>query len=142
MSGPMVSYREMTKLKYTRNFLHEIFRRYNLIYTIARTPNEHDIELFDGKIIKKGVGVMISNKLIQLDERNWPNPDVFDPDRFEDSSNKLAPKFFPFGYPGNRYCPGRSLAYAEGVLMVASTLKHYDVKVTDPHPGYVYDLIS
>lgn len=57
--------------------------------------------------IKKGVGVMIPVLGLQTDPEYYPNPDVFDPDRFSEEKKKERPGFtwLPFG-EGPRICIG------------------------------------
>lgn len=71
-------------------------------YTIpAREPGEKDLHLEQGTICS----VPIYN--IHRDERYYPNPNKFDPERFNDENkNKILPgTYLPFGI-GPRNCIG------------------------------------
>jgi len=56
------------------------------------------------------------------DTRNYPNPDEFCPERFENLdrvwSDRLDPKNYVFGF-GRRQCPGKAFADASVFLVLA-----------------------
>lgn len=58
-------------------------------------------------VLKKGTKVMISNLGIQNDPEYYPNPDIFDPDRFSAENKQTRPSstYLPFG-DGPRNCIG------------------------------------
>lgn len=59
-------------------------------------------------VIEKGVSILVPMVGVHRDERYYPNPDTYDPDRFSDENkNKLVPfSYFPFG-AGPRICIGK-----------------------------------
>ncbi|RIB25451.1 cytochrome P450 [Gigaspora rosea] len=60
----------------------------------------------------------------------WPNPEVFDPDRFYnvDQDDKRLVTIFG-GSP--RICPGRKLSMSELLLLMALVYKHYNVELVN-----------
>ena len=60
------------------------------------------------------------------DERKYPEPDRFNPDRFLDSSQP-DPGLYVFGF-GRRACPGSHLAQASLFLSISQTLALFNVK--------------
>jgi hypothetical protein len=60
------------------------------------------------------------------DERQYPEPDIFNPDRFLDS-NQPDPALYVFGF-GRRACPGSHLAQASMFLSIAQTLALFNIK--------------
>ena len=67
-----------------------------------------------GYHIPKGSFVAVNYRKLHHDEREWPEPKKFQPERFLDSDGKFIGwsklnGFLPFGV-GNRDCPGQSLA--------------------------------
>lgn len=71
---------------------------------------QYSFQDFDGKniAINKGENVWVPIMGIHRDERYYPNPTKFDPDRFSDENkaNINAQAFLPFG-SGPRNCIGR-----------------------------------
>ncbi|KAJ8927067.1 hypothetical protein NQ314_020513 [Rhamnusium bicolor] len=59
-------------------------------------------------IIEKGTQVLIPIESIHDDEEYFPNPDVFDPERFNDENKNSIPPYahMPFG-GGPRLCIGK-----------------------------------
>lgn len=59
-------------------------------------------------VIPEGMPIIISNLGMQMDEKYFPNPEKFDPSRFEgeDLGQEKLP-YYPAG-GGPRYCMGKS----------------------------------
>jgi len=74
--------------------------------------------------------VLVSQWIVHRDPRWWPNPEAFDPDRFDPELAKTRPRFayFPFG-GGARVCIGNHFAMMEAVLMLVITLQRHDVEL-------------
>ena len=80
-----------------------------------------------GYNIPKGTLVALNLFQVHHDEREWPEPDVFKPERFLDSEGNFVGwtklhGFMPFSL-GRRECTGQSLARIM-MLTFASTLLH------------------
>lgn len=65
-----------------------------------------------GLKLKRGDRVHIPIWSLHHDWRYYPNPELFDPERFNDNSKQSRPHgtFLPFG-DGPRYCIGKTLLY-------------------------------
>src|SRR4029079_4893858 len=85
--------------------------------------------------VPPGAIVLMSQWLMHRDERFFPDPLRFDPDRWLAEAGAGRPTFayFPFG-GGNRVCVGESFAWTEGILVLASIARRWQVAV-DPAPG-------
>lgn len=72
-------------------------------------------------VIEKGTGVHIPITALQRDPRFFENPNVFDPDRFENGSNFNNDAYLPFGI-GPRMCVGKEQIFT--ALMSPYILVH------------------
>ncbi|TLD36766.1 cytochrome p450 [Venturia nashicola] len=85
--------------------------------------------------------VSVSYRKLHLDERYWPEPERFWPERWlEDGQRDGAPKacmeaYFPFS-AGKHSCIGINFANAELAVVSANMLSRYDVEEV---PGQVVD---
>ncbi len=78
--------------------------------------------------IPKGAQILASPWVVQRDARWFPDPERFDPDRWEAQRGKEIPRFayFPFG-GGPRVCIGQHFAMLEATLMLAVIARRWRV---------------
>ncbi|KAG5722656.1 O-methylsterigmatocystin oxidoreductase [Termitomyces sp. T112] len=112
---------------------------------------------YNGYFIPAGTAIVGNTWAILHDPKTFPNPSVFDPDRFLSSagSEGRAPDFSPldplsvtFGY-GRRVCPGRYMAEAQLFISVACMLAVFDIsrgvdemgKLVEPKAEFTSGLI-
>lgn len=89
-------------------------------------------------VIEKDTTVVIPNFAIQRDPQYYPNPDKFDPNRFDgdevQTRNPLA--WLPFGTgPRNRI--GLRFGMMQARIGLVTLLKHFEISLsttTKPHP--------
>lgn len=100
-----LTYADTEKLQYLDMVINEAMRKYPPIGFIQRVCTKNTV-LPSNVSIEKDVAVVIPVYAIHRDEKFYPNPDKFDPERFrpENTNNKFA--YFPFG-EGNRICIGK-----------------------------------
>jgi cytochrome P450 len=110
----------------------ESMRLYPPAWVVARTAAE-DYTMRTGERIPKGAHLILSQMVVHHDERWWPEPARFDPERFTAEAKASRPRFayFPFG-GGARYCIGEGFAWMEGVLMLATVLQGWKLRLPDP----------
>uniref|UniRef100_A0A1B6KCI7 Cytochrome P450 n=1 Tax=Graphocephala atropunctata TaxID=36148 RepID=A0A1B6KCI7_9HEMI len=77
-------------------------------------------------VIEKGTVVMVPSQSIQMDPTYYPNPEVFDPDRFVDKNFKPSPLFSPFG-DGPRMCIAMRFAILELKILIARIMEKFSV---------------
>lgn len=100
---------DIDELKYMDMVINEAFRKYPTIGSIQRKCTK-TTTLPVGQIkVEKDVQVIIPTYAIHRDEKYYPNPDVFDPERFSPKNIGNIPKYgyLPFG-EGNRICIGKN----------------------------------
>jgi cytochrome P450 len=119
------------RLKYVERVYAESMRLYPPAWVVARTATE--AYMMGGKLmIPKGAHLIASQLVVHHDERWWPEPMRFDPERFTEAGKAGRPKFayFPFG-GGARYCIGEGFAWMEGVLMLATVLQGWRLRLPE-----------
>ncbi|XP_076460826.1 cytochrome P450 20A1-like [Babylonia areolata] len=120
-----LTHQSLGKLQYLRQVLDETLRCAVVAPWAARYSDE-DMQL-GGHKIYAGTPVIHALGVALMDEHIWPNPTAFDPDRFSEERSKGRPTlaFSPFGFAGNRKCPGYRLAYVMASIMMVSALQKF-----------------
>ena len=118
---------DVARLEYTAMFFSEALRLFPPVWMFVRTAIEDDM-------LPSGVHVPARSKIYLCQytaHRNpafFPDPEHFDPERFHPNAAHGRPRFsyFPFG-GGARVCVAESLARLEGVLVLASLARRFDL---------------
>ena len=112
------SFSNLSKLKYTRDVFREVLRLYPPVPMMVRQTVQP--EEFRGRPVKPGAQVVLSPWHLHRHDRIWPDPDTFDPARWQTEANRAHARdaFMPFS-AGPRVCTGAGFAMAEGVLLLA-----------------------
>ncbi|RIB15981.1 cytochrome P450 [Gigaspora rosea] len=131
-----LKYEDLLKLKYCDAIINEIGR-------IMPVPNEIRRYLENPSEIagyqwEAGTMIHIYINGIHSNKNHWPNPEIFDPDRFykESANSKMNDKarhkysLVTFG-GGLRTCPGRKLARIELLSLMVVVFGKYDVDLVD-----------
>ena len=131
------THEELTRLHYMEQAINETLRLFPPLTFISRKASE--TRTYGSVTIPAGAAINIPIREIHRDPINYPNPQVFDPERFNEENkakrNPLA--FIPFGY-GPRLCIGMRLAYLELKEALVHVLRKVKVEVnttTVPCPG-------
>ena len=109
---------DANNLPFTSSVFAEALRLYPPVWAIGRRAT------CDCKVgpclIPAAAVVIVSPYVTQRDERWFPNPEQFDPQRWTPQARASRPRFsyFPFS-AGSRACLGESFAGTEGVLCLA-----------------------
>ncbi|XP_035673491.1 cytochrome P450 2J5-like [Branchiostoma floridae] len=91
---------------------------------------------FRGFDIAKGTYLAPNLRSVHMDPEAWPDPEIFDPNRFLDVESKVVknpPSFLPFS-TGRRSCLGEQLAKMELFLLFSAILQHFTLKVPEGAP--------
>ena len=127
--GKIPSIEDLPNLKYTESVLAESMRLFPPAWAIGRLAlEEHE---FGGYEIPKGALVLLSPYIMHRDARFWTDADEFVPERWEKLSIKEAGNkfiYFPFS-KGVRSCIGEGFAWAEGILLIATLLRKWSLKL-------------
>jgi cytochrome P450 len=128
LGGRLPTQADVSKLVYTDRVIKEAMRLYPPVWMTGREVAK---EMTVGGVrLVPGTQVAVSQWIVNHDPRWWPNPQAFDPDRFEPELTKSRPRFayFPFG-GGPRICVGNHFAMMEAVLMLAIIAQRWDVQI-------------
>ena len=127
--GKTPSIEDLPNLKYTESVLAESMRLFPPAWAIGRLALEE--HKFGGYEVPKGALVLLSPYIMHRDARFWDNADEFVPERWETLSIKEAGNkfiYFPFS-KGVRSCIGEGFAWAEGILLIATLLSKWNLKL-------------
>ncbi len=119
---------DLANLKYAEMVIKESMRLYPPAASVGREPI-HDLEL-GGYTIPKGALLTLSTYGMHHNPKVFPNPEVFDPERFSPENEKRIPRYgyLPFG-AGPRVCIGNSFALMEARLILATMVQQADLSL-------------
>lgn len=131
--GANPTFEEVPRLRYLRRVFDETLRLWPTAPAFARSPKE-TTTIGGAYRMRPQDWAMVFIPLLHRQPDVWPDPEVFDPDRFlpEHVRARPAHTYKPFG-TGERACIGRQFALHEAILVLAKLLHRYDI--TDD-PGY------
>lgn len=132
---------DIERLPYARMVIDEAMRLYPPAHSITRLALGCD-RLGDVEIPAHSV-VIVSPWLIHRNPIFWPDPERFDPERFSParSEGRARYSFLPFG-AGPRICIGAGFAITEAVLVLATILQRWRVRLVPDHPVEPVALIT
>ena len=127
-----LEYDDLKDLKYTQWCIKEAMRLYPPVFGIFR-ETQSEIEL-DGHKVPKGVWLNIAIISLHRNPEIWPNPEMFDPLRFEPSNAKGRDPYAYLAFSaGSRNCIGQNFAINEERVAVASIVNRYRLSVVEGH---------
>jgi len=130
LQGRLPGFEDLPQLRYTEMVFAEALRLYPPAWAIGRKAKDN-FELNGIKIAAQSICIL-SPYVVQRDERWFPDPERFDPERWTSEARDTRPKFsyFPFG-GGARVCIGERFAWMEGVLMIAALAQKWRLRLAD-----------
>ncbi|GFO10692.1 cytochrome p450 3a4-like [Plakobranchus ocellatus] len=124
------SQEELSRLHYLEQVIKETLRLYPPVSSVSRQAYED--RTYGNITIPAGAAVLIPIREIQRDPAIYPDPETFDPERFNEENrakrNPLA--FIPFGQ-GPRLCIGMRLAYLELKTALVQILRKVRVELSE-----------
>ena len=141
LGGRVPTFDDIPQLKYTERVLSESMRLYPPAWALGRLAVD-DVELA-GYRVSKGSLVLMSQYVMHRDERFFPEPERFDPERWQPAIRDSRPQFsyFPFG-GGPRRCIGEGFAWMEGVLLLATIAQRWQMRLVPRHPVELKPVIT
>ena len=131
LGGRLPTAEDSERLPYTRKVLSEAMRLYPPAWIIGRQALED--YAIDDLVIPAGATVLMSQWVMHHDQRFFPDPNRFDPERWTPEAMAARPRFsyFPFG-GGPRLCIGEPFAWMEGALLLAALAQRWQLRL-DPN---------
>lgn len=130
---------DVPQLVYTEMFFSEAMRLFPPSWMFVRVAVDDDV-LPSGVRVLAGSKIYLCQYTAHRNQGFFPDPERFDPDRFRAEVRHTRPRFsyFPFG-GGQRVCVAESLARLEGVLVLASLARRFDLELC---PGQVIEPVG
>ncbi|XP_032124562.1 cytochrome P450 4F11-like [Sapajus apella] len=130
-----IEWDDLAKLPFLTMCMKESLRLHPPVPTTIRCCTQ-DMVLPDSQVIPKGVACLISIIGIHHNPTVWPDPEVYDPFRFdpENIKERSPLAFIPFS-AGPRNYIGQAFAMAEMKVVLALTLMRFRVLPDRTEPG-------
>ncbi|XP_029157489.1 cytochrome P450 4C1-like isoform X1 [Nylanderia fulva] len=129
-NGGKLTIKSLQNLFYLDRCLKETLRLYPSVFLISRTTTE-DVKLHS-YVVPAGTILHLNIWGVHRDPNIWPNPDVFDPDRFlpEKIQKRHPYSYLPFS-AGPRNCIGQRFAMLEMKAMIAPLVHNFYLEPVD-----------
>jgi cytochrome P450 len=119
---------DLPALAYGLSVFKEAMRLYPPVYFFGRQAAA-DVSL-GGYDLPRGTIVLVSVYALHHRPEVWPDPERFDPSRFEPAVEAARHRsaYLPFS-AGPRTCIGNNFALMEGPIVLATILRHVDLEL-------------
>ncbi|XP_017749209.1 PREDICTED: phylloquinone omega-hydroxylase CYP4F2 [Rhinopithecus bieti] len=136
-----IEWDDLAQLPFLTMCIKESLRLHPPVPVISRHVTQ-DIVLPDGRVIPKGITCLLSVFGIHHNPTVWPDPEVYDPFRFdpENIKERSPLAFIPFS-AGPRNCIGQTFAMAEMKVVLALTLLRFRVLLDHTEPRRKPELV-
>ncbi|XP_015121128.1 cytochrome P450 6k1 [Diachasma alloeum] len=132
LEGGELTYEKVQQMKYLTQVINETLRLYPPAPILDRVA-EQDYRIPDTNvIIERGTPVYVALPGVHMDPEYFPNPEKFDPDRFNDEHKIEACTYMPFG-EGPRTCIGTRIGSLQTAVGLIRMLHNYRFSV---NPSY------
>ncbi|KAG4072707.1 hypothetical protein HA402_001819 [Bradysia odoriphaga] len=131
LDGKCINYDALQKMTFLDQVISETLRKWPPVTQVDRVCNKDYVLNVDGKSLKleKGTPLLFPLYGIHHDAKYFPNPEKFDPERFDDANkHNIAPfTFNPFGF-GPRACIGSRFALMEIKAILYKILLNFSIE--------------
>ncbi|XP_008174668.1 ultra-long-chain fatty acid omega-hydroxylase-like isoform X2 [Chrysemys picta bellii] len=129
-----IEWEDLSQMPFSTMCIKESLRLHPPVTAVSRRCTE-DIKMPDGRVLPKGNVCLISIYGTHHNPAVWPEPQVYNPHRFDPENSKNQPPlaFMPFS-AGPRNCIGQNFAMAEMKVVLALTLLRFAVRLDESRP--------
>ncbi|KAJ2943997.1 hypothetical protein O0L34_g8322 [Tuta absoluta] len=132
-----LTYEAISEMEYLDKVLDEALRMYPPIGFLTRMCVRDSVLPVGNIKIPKGTKIQIPLFEIHHDSKYFPDPEVFDPERFSEGNKINDILYQPFG-SGGRKCIGMRYARLQTKAGIVHVLKEYSIKTTVLEGGIKY----
>ncbi|XP_056647378.1 cytochrome P450 4c3-like [Diorhabda sublineata] len=120
-----ITNRDLLDMTYLDLVLKECLRLYPSVPYIGRKTDK-DLTYKDGKVIPAGTSILLVIYSLHRNPKYFPDPEKFDPSRFEDTTHIPVYAYLPFS-AGPRNCIGQRFAWNVIKSVISKVLRNYEV---------------
>ncbi|XP_014487567.1 PREDICTED: cytochrome P450 3A19-like [Dinoponera quadriceps] len=133
-----LSYFALKKMTYMNQVIYESQRLNPILPCIGKIcTEEFELKGSDGLScrIHPGTEIFVNVYEMHRNPKYWPNPEVFDPDRFSSNRKTEMKKYtyLPFG-EGPRICVAKRMAIMQAKAYLAMIMKNYTLELSSKTP--------
>ncbi|KAK1122061.1 hypothetical protein K0M31_009905 [Melipona bicolor] len=131
-NGGTLTYADIKEMKYMDKVFKETLRKYPVLAMLTRQAMENYTFKGTKITIPKGMKIGVPVYGIQADPDIYPEPEKFDPERFEDDAvvARHPMSFLPFG-DGPRNCIGGRFAHIQSKVGLTTILRNHKFDVCE-----------
>ncbi|KRJ98365.1 uncharacterized protein Dyak_GE19208, isoform D [Drosophila yakuba] len=132
LDGGTITYDALAEMSFLEQVLSETLRKHPILPQLLRETNESYKVPNTEFIIEKGTTLLIPVHSIHHDQDLYPQPELFDPSRFETDNSKSRHPFayLPFG-DGPRNCIGLRFGKMQAKIGIVSLLQRFKFGVSE-----------
>ncbi|XP_039501932.1 probable cytochrome P450 6a14 [Drosophila santomea] len=132
LDGGTITYDALAEMTFLEQVLSETLRKHPILPQLLRETNESYKVPNTEFIIEKGTTLLIPVHSIHHDQDLYPQPELFDPSRFETDNSKSRHPFayLPFG-DGPRNCIGLRFGKMQAKIGIVSLLQRFKFGVSE-----------
>ncbi|ACU72435.1 cytochrome P450 [Catenulispora acidiphila DSM 44928] len=130
LDGAIAGPDDLPRLPFTRNVVSETLRLYPPVWMMSRITIA-DVDL-EGCRLPADTEVFFSSYQLHHDPRHFPDPEAFDPDRWDRREPGDRHSFIPF-HSGSRKCMGNTFALTEAAIMLSAVASVWRFRPTPRH---------
>ncbi|XP_061396403.1 probable cytochrome P450 317a1 [Musca vetustissima] len=127
-NGENFTYEGIQSLKFMGQFISETIRLHPVVpYIMRRTLNDYLVQKDSNFLIRKDINIVIPLNAMHNDPEYYPQPHIFNPDRFAGETNRQRQSCVWLGFgEGPRNCLGLHFAQLQMRTLLAILLMRYE----------------